>query len=41
MLNHVFFVLEDYPTDPALCDPGDVTDEEPAAEVRAALQRIA
>lgn len=41
VLNHLFFVLEDYPIDPTLRDPGDVTDEQLAAEVRAALRRLA
>ncbi|MGV9294173.1 hypothetical protein [Amycolatopsis sp. NPDC003676] len=41
VLNHLFFVLEDYPIDPTLRDPGDVTDEELLVEVRAALRRLA
>ncbi|WP_162834360.1 hypothetical protein [Amycolatopsis circi] len=41
VLNHLFFVLEDYPIDPTLRDPGDTTDEELLAEVRAALHRLA
>ncbi|ATY10596.1 hypothetical protein CU254_09070 [Amycolatopsis sp. AA4] len=41
VLNHLFFVLEDYPIDPALREPGDPTDEELLAEVRAALHRLA
>lgn len=40
-LDHLFFVLEEYPIDPALRDPGDVTDEELLAEVRAVLRRLA
>ncbi len=41
VLNHLFFVLEDYPIDPTLRDPGDVTDAELLAEVQAALRELA
>jgi hypothetical protein len=39
-LHDVFFLLEDYPIDPALREPGDVTDEELETGVRAALDLL-
>ena len=36
-LHGIFFVLEDYAADPSLREPGDMTDEELVAKVRAAL----
>ncbi|UKD55411.1 colicin immunity domain-containing protein [Amycolatopsis sp. FU40] len=41
VLNHLFFVLEDYPIDPKLREPDDTTDDELLAEARAALHRLA
>ncbi|WP_051728688.1 MULTISPECIES: colicin immunity domain-containing protein [Amycolatopsis] len=41
VLHEVFYLLEDYPIDPALRDPGDTTDEELAAGVREALRQLA
>jgi hypothetical protein len=39
-LGEVFFLLEDYPIDPGLREPGDRTDEELADGVRAALEVV-
>jgi hypothetical protein len=39
-LSEVFFLLEDYPIDPALREPGDVTEEELLAGVRNALESL-
>lgn len=41
VLHEVFYLLEDYPIDPALREPGDPTDEELVAGVREALLRLA
>ncbi|MEU0534018.1 hypothetical protein [Amycolatopsis tolypomycina] len=38
LLGEVFFLLEDYPIDPELREPGDVTDEELLAGVRTLLE---
>ncbi|MDX3194104.1 hypothetical protein PV458_37400 [Streptomyces sp. MN03-5084-2B] len=39
-LGEVFFLLEDYPIDPLLREPGDLTDEELTDGVRAALEVV-
>ncbi|MEU4250795.1 hypothetical protein AB0F15_25645 [Amycolatopsis sp. NPDC026612] len=39
-LSEVFFLLEDYPIDPALREPGDVADEELVAGVRTAVESL-
>ncbi|MFB9687808.1 hypothetical protein [Amycolatopsis plumensis] len=39
-LGEVFFLLEDYPIDPDLREPGDLTDAELLDGVRAALEAV-